>query len=84
MNFAGKMSATKRVRIQKTVELADFTEKNAKRICIPKTVELADFIEKNVKRICILKTVELAENKHSENGRVGRLLRGKRPKEYAF
>ena len=36
--------------ILKTVELADFAEKNAKRIRILKTVELADFAEKNAKR----------------------------------
>ena len=37
--------------ILKTVELADFAEKNAKRIRILKTVGLADFAEKNAKRI---------------------------------
>ena len=37
--------------ILKTVELADFAEKNAKRIRILKTVGLADFAEKNAKRM---------------------------------
>ena len=42
------------MRILKTVELADFAEKNAKRIRILKTVELADFAEKSPKRMRIL------------------------------
>ena len=37
--------------ILKTVELADFAEKNAKRIHILKTVGLADFAEKIAKRM---------------------------------
>ena len=39
--------------ILKTVDLADFAEKNAKRIRILKTVGLADFAEKNTKRMGI-------------------------------
>ena len=38
------------MRILKTVELADFAEKNAKIIRILKTVELVDFAEKNANR----------------------------------
>ena len=52
------MSVTQRMRILKTVELADFAEKNAKRIRILKTVGFADFAEKNAKRIRILKERE--------------------------
>ena len=37
--------------ILKTVELADFAEKNAERIRILKTVGLADFAEKNARRM---------------------------------
>ena len=45
--------------ILKTVELADFAEKNTKRIRILKTVGLADFAEKNAKRMGILKNESL-------------------------
>ena len=44
-----KISVTKRMGILKTVELADFAEKNAERIRILKMVGLADFVEKNAK-----------------------------------
>ena len=46
-----KNSVTKRMGILKTVELADFAEKNARRIRILKTVGLADIPEKNAKRM---------------------------------
>ena len=49
------MSVTKRMRILKTVDFADFAEKNAKRIRILKTVEFADFAEKNAKRMRLWK-----------------------------
>ena len=59
------MSVTERIRILKTVELADFEEKNAKRVRILKTVELADFAEKKAKK-----------NENSERMRV-RMLFGR-------
>ena len=40
-----------RMGILKTVELADFAEKNTKRIRILKTEGLADFAKKNAKRM---------------------------------
>ena len=49
VGFAEKISVTKRMGILKTVELADFAEKNAKRIRSLKTVGLADFREKSQK-----------------------------------
>ena len=56
-----KMSVTKRMGILKTVELADFAEKNSKRMHILKTVGLANFTEKDAKRMRILKKNESSD-----------------------